>query len=314
MKTTKFTLSAIAAVVLGFGATTNANAAPITELFFSQAAGFLDLAADANPATYFDAASGLTFNGMNTPTGGSPYPTGTYGGMSWSGTGQYGYTDSSSLSLTTFTSAGTVEISGNGNSKWESGEQWVITNIHQINNPLVRAIDATISDPLWVADIAANLRIFSDAVGGNLVHDELNSTTRVKFNETFNQYGNAGQCSYGNPWTTACDDIYTVALNTFAPTTFWIDSTEYQLSFGLVPGALASPGSNAVVCPSADPRCVGISVAPGTIQVFTPEVYPGESDIYVTMAWQAIPEPGSMALSGLGLLALSAFRRRKNVA
>lgn len=287
MKTYFKQVLAATAVAAAFAAP-SVQAAPVDQLYFTQSAGWVD-PRDADPGTFFNTTSNMSFGMVGSPLSVPPYPTAApvYSGMQWAGATSPA---PSKIEITSYSDAD----SPNGDGAWNAGEYWIIDRLLQTNNVLTGPT-IRFPNPLWIADTLANLRIFSDAGRTDLAFADLNSPTRIEFWETRNTSPN---CASPNPLGTNCDDIYTVLSAEFNPLSWVMDGYKYTLSFTLLPGA------GTLVVPQAD----------GTILVYTPENNPGTSEIFVAMKWDAtsVPEPSMIALFGAGLLAAGfAVRRRK---
>lgn len=276
---------AATAVAAAFAAP-SAQAVPVSQLYFTQSAGWVN-PTDADPGTYFNTTSNMSFGMIGGALSVPPYPTGVYAGMQWAGETSPA---PSKIEITSYSDAS----SPNGDGAWNAGEYWIIDRLLQTNNVLTGPT-IKFPDPLWIADTLANLRIFGDAAHNDLVFSDLDSATRIRFWETRNTTPN---CASPNPLSTNCDDIYTVLSAEFDPLSWMMDGYKYTLSFTLLPGA------GTLIVPQAD----------GTIKVYTPENAPGTSEIFVAMKWDvtSVPEPSMIALLGAGLFAAGyAARRRK---
>lgn len=120
----------------------------------------------------------------------------------------------------------------------------------------------------------------------------------IDFIETSNV---SGGCFAGS--ITVCDDIFVLDLPSLSQS-FNFDGNTYTVNQFTTSGTLG-PLSNAA--------CSAAGVAAGCIGFVTEEGKRNEAQFgfNITVRPQVIPEPGSIALLGLGLLGLAAMRRRK---
>lgn len=308
------TISKIAcAVALASGATV-ASATPLTELFFSQAAGWVD------PVVSEQLPGDVTFSD-GTATGA---PAGTQTTMSWSGA----TSGTSMISIDSYDSDSSPDpqkLFDATPTEWNQGDIWAIDRLVQTNEVLS---GGSFGNPTWVANTLANFRVFDDAVGGNEVLSDLNSATTLEFWETENTGTCAGSPSplFDNGDGGNCDDRYLVNLGAFAPLQFVQDGYVYEIGFTLINGnAYDGPNGTGNVVGSTlicgfptivDARCDAEATPPaGQVAVYTPEIAPGSTEVFVAAFWTAreVPAPSALALLGAGLAGLGFAGRRKKV-
>lgn len=317
-------VAATALAVATFAGTASAD--PLTQLYFSQSAGFVNPLTDADAGTKFNGSDDTSF-GMLTAAAsncvGSTGPTGTSPGMTWNGDNAG---EGSSICINSFTSTtsntafgSTLNDDAVNPGEWNAGEFWVIDELLQENNVLSGgALD--FPNPLWIVDTLADLIIYTDSVGGTELIDDSGSTTRIEFWETVNVTTGWNNCNPSDPYNGQgipgagpCADRYRVALGEFSNIQASFGGYIYTISFDLLPGPISStlggdPLGNTIVQPDA---------GGAFIDVFTPEIAPGFSRLYVAASWNVrevpkVPEPSVLGLFGIGMLALGfAGRRRK---
>jgi hypothetical protein len=166
---------------------------------------------------------------------------------------------------------------------------WVtISRLFHDNNEILGR-----SRSLETVDIGTNLRIYEGATTIMLDPGLISLT----FKETENRPA-PRPCNDGNPLGSQCDDLFSFALNDFAPVIFYdLSGTKYAAYFNL--GNFVNAATDFPYCDTNPEGCT----------VWTAEFTTSSLD--VLMSIQEVPEPASLALIGIGLLGFGIASKRK---
>lgn len=325
MKTLIKTAGAASLLALGVA---SANAAPLSQLYFSQNAGFHSPVVQFDPGALQEKGFFNPTDQSASPTDPNPVtPTDTYLKYAWEGANApvessieiESFTDSSSPDAdfgvggsgtgANLKFAGDLLTADTSTDEWNLGDWWVIDTLTQTNNELL-SLGGAYDPPLWTLDALANLRIYSDAARSDLLLVDANSKTTITFDETFNT-SNVENCSTANPLGTRCDDVFTVIAAALDPISFVHNGYKYNINFALIPGA-STDGQGGLQALQSEV----VYNPDGTVSVYTPEIRPGTSSVHVLAQYTVaqIPEPAILGLFSAGLIGLgiTARRRRKS--
>lgn len=219
-----------------------------------------------------------------TPGGGSARQTGSL--ISWGASGgdhldstRTAANSRSAVEITDATATGTVVT---------NGAAAPTSTITHYNNAILSSFAA-----LSEARLATTLTLTPGTPSSAPPPAPLSTEFAVRFVETPNQT----PCGFDG--TTVCDDIFVVTFGALA-FSFDYEGTTYAVNIIETASSLFGLSDAACALAGALPGCVGFQTAE---RAFTPATF--AFDIRAL----ALPEPGLLALIGLGLLGMAAFRR-----
>ncbi len=280
MKTKKSMISTLRGI---FGAvvavaSASAMAAPVTEWGFAIDSGFTSYSSTSAPNDH----TGIT--GTNT--------NGVIGAPSVLSWGQ-GNSGQSSFSV-----GGASNGSFTGSVFTDGLAVNTVQVIHQ-NNPIT-------GDTLQSAVLTDRIRLFSinPAGGSNLIEF-------LTFNIRYLETTNSGTCAVASP--TPCNDIFVLAIvgagfnpadNTLNQNIMY-DGEDYDILLHIAGlGVLTNAACDAVYGNTTHRGCIGFTTVEDQNNTF-------QVSLKISSTPFNVPEPGSLALLGLGLFGIGALRRHK---
>lgn len=256
----------------------------LTKLSLAALVSAAAISAQAAPVAQWDYVVNSAFDaGMTTFTSGRPDSNGTAGPLeiSWGVEGGTVGSNRSALQISNTPSSGVLVTDG--------ASKMANTYTH-INNGNLGANSVS----LRTTQIDAQLQL--RPTGSGLPYGAFTANYSINFAETPNVAGTCAAIS-----AVPCDDIFVISgsLNE----SFVYDGFQYFVSFFAAPSLTALTPE---VCAAAGvgPNCFGF-----TTQEF--ETTNVNFNLVITSQAIEVPEPGSVALLGAGLLGLAAMRRRK---
>jgi hypothetical protein len=201
--------------------------------------------------------------------------------ISWGATGGTVGTDRSALRISNTPSSGVLTT---------DGASMMANTYTHINNGNLGSNSVSLRS----TQIDAQLQL--RPTGSGLAYESFFAPYTINFSETPNVAGTCAAVS-----TVPCDDIFVIsgALNA----SFVYDGFQYFVSFFAAPD-LATLDPAVCSAAGAGPNCMGFT----TPEFDTTSV---NFNLVITSEAIAVPEPGSLALLGLGLVGVAALRRRK---